>query len=75
MPKFIKFIHNEEMIILNSENIDCIKFIKKYEIENTELTFSAIKIYNNNGKFVDFIFGDIEDFKQQCDAIMEQLEI
>lgn len=67
MPKFIKFIsENNILVIRKVETIETIMFYKN---------LSLISITGISGLITEYKYEDIKDFKQQCDAIMEQLEI
>lgn len=66
MPKFIKFIANNGMVIVNEEDISTLYFSTKMR---------SISMRLKKSTSIEFEYNSAEDFKQQCDAIMEQLEI
>lgn len=66
MPKFIKFIYNEGLIIVNTDEIQYIDCDKKTKI---------IKLLFKNSISIEYEEDSIETFKDMSDAIMEQLEI
>lgn len=65
MPRFIKFIAAGNMlVIINTDSIDEITFLKELK---------KICIMSRNDRIMDYNFLNLEDFKIQCDAIMQQL--
>lgn len=67
MHKFIKFISPGQMNIINSDDLLLLQFIK----EELIITFT----FRSSDLPATFKYKLQEDYKQQCDAIMEQLEI
>lgn len=67
MPKFIKFISPGMLNIININDLISIQFEKEY----LSIGFSFISA----DKAAIFKYESLDEFKVQCDAIMEQLEI
>lgn len=67
MGRFVKFLCQDTMIILNTEDICCVQFMTSSKM--IIIAFISSEARNS------FHFKTKEDFKIQCDEIMRQLEI
>lgn len=67
MPKFIKFLHNDKLLLFK---VDCIETII-FEVSTLQIRIA----FSFESEISVYPFDFIDQFKQQCDAIMEQLEI
>lgn len=67
MPKFIKFLHNDKLLLFK---VDCIETII-FEVSTLQIRIG----FSFDAEIAVYPFDFSEQFKQQCDAIMEQLEL